>query len=205
MKSGKAKINFDENGIMVLTLTETIARPRISVDKNSCMFADSLTVTINSLNAEESTYQINDETPISFSGETKITIGADAEPNEEIVLTIYAKNGEYTKTRKVTYTKLYLYEGYVNILNLNPEYLTDYELYIWAWGQDYNPGTWLKNYEVMDDRILVGFGDTKADGFLLAIFPKGHEITNINVWDSNVIKQSSDIKANASFFDASSF
>ena len=205
VKNGKAEVTFDENGIIVLTLTETIARPRISVDKNSCMFADKLTVTLNSFNAEESTYQINNEIPVPFNGETKITIGENADANEEIVLTVYARNGEYTKTRKMTYTKLYLYEGYVNILNLKPEYLTDYELYIWAWGEDYNPGTWLKNYEVREDRVLVSFGDTKADGFLLAIFPKGYEIENLKAWDKNLIKQSSDIKANALFFDASSF
>ena len=205
VRNGKAKVHFDSTGIMVLTLTETIARPRISIDKNSCMFAKKIVVNISATNCEEATYQINNETPVSFTGDVQVTIGENAEANEEITLTVYAKNGEYTKTRKMTYTKLYLYEGYVNIINLKPEYLTDYELYVWAWGDDYNPGEWLKNYEVKEDRIIVGFGDKKTTGFLLAIFPKGYEVKNVNAWDANLIKQSSDISAKASFFDASSF
>lgn len=205
IKNSKAKITFDNTGIMVLTLTETIARPRINIDKSSCMFADKIDVKIEAINASEATYQINNGTPISFNGSQVITIGENATAEEKITLTVTVKNGEYTKVRKMTYTKLYLYEGYVNILNLNPEYLTNYELYIWAWGADYNPGEWLQNYEVRDDRLLISFGDKKVDGFLLAIFPKDYEITNLNAWDSKVIKQSSDIKATDNFFDASSF
>lgn len=205
IKHGKSKIVFDDTGIMVLTLTETVARPRINIDKNSCMFADKIDVKIEALNSSEATYQINNGTPISFNGSQVITIGEDVKANEVVTLTVTVKNGDFTKTRKMSYTKLYLYEGYVNILNLNPEYLTNYELYIWAWGADYNPGEWLQNYEVRDDRLLISFGDKKVDGFLLAIFPKDYEITNLNAWDSKVIKQSSDIKATDNFFDASSF
>lgn len=205
INNSEAKITFDTTGIMVLTLTKTIARPRVNIDKNSCLFADKISVKIDTVNAGEATYQINDEEPVSFTGSTTVTIGEKAEANDEITLTVTVKNGDYVKVRKMTYTKLYLYEGYVNILNLKPEYLVDYELYIWAWGADYNPGEWLQNYEVREDRLLVSFGDKKVDGFLLAIFPKGYEVTNKNAWDSKVIKQSSDIKATDNFFDASSF
>ena len=205
IKHGKSKISFDDTGIMVLTLTETVARPRINIDKNSCMFADKIDVKIEAINASEATYQINNETPISFNGSQIITIGEDVEANEVVNLTVTVKNGDFSKTRKMSYTKLYLYEGYVNILNLNQSYLTDYELYIWAWGSDYNPGRWLKNYEVREDRLLVDFADKKVDGFLLAIFPKDYIVSNLNAWDSKVIKQSSDIKSTDNFFDASSF
>ena len=70
---------------------------------------------------------------------------------------------------------MYLYEGYVNILNLNKDYLNDYELYIWMWGDSYNPGLWTKEYEVRDDRVLFS-KDKNAEGFLLALFEKGYEV-----------------------------
>ena len=59
----------------------------------------------------------------------------------------------------------------------------------------------------MQDGILLV--DTKGmTGFLLATFEKGYEITNVNKWDSNVIKQSADISGKAleeGFYDASGF
>lgn len=204
INNGKSSISFDSNGIVVLSLTPTVARPRISVDKTSCFFAGSINVKINTTNAQTATYQINDGEPISFTNQTTVTLGEDLEANEVVSLTVVANNGEFTKTKKYTYTKLYLYEGYVNILNVKEEYLTDYELYIWMWGSDYNPGLWTQDYEVKDGRVLFN-KDKNAQGFLLAIFPKGYVVEKTNAWDSNVIKQSSDIKGTADYFDASSF
>lgn len=204
VKKGKASINFDKNGIVVLTLTETLARPTITTNKKSCLFADTLSIKITASNAEEAKYILNDGEPILFKDTTTITIGEGMEPDDVVTLTVITKNGEFTKTKKYTYTKMYLYEGYVNILNLNKDYLNDYELYIWMWGDGYNPGLWTKEYEVRDDRVLFS-KDKNAEGFLLALFEKGYEVTTLNKWDSNVIKQSSDIKGNVDYFDASSF
>lgn len=200
----KAKVNFDTNGIVVLTLTPTVARPTINVNKASTFFAGSIDVKITTNNAESATYQIDDGEVIAFNGTTTITLGENLEADEKVVLTVTAKNGDFTKTKKYTYTKLSLIEGYVNILNVKEEYFSDYELYIWMWGANYNPGLWTQDYEIRDGRLLFS-KDKNAEGFLLAIFPKDYVIEKTNAWDSNVIKQSSDIKGNADYFDASSF
>ena len=45
-------------------------------------------------------------------------------------------------------------------------------------------------------------------GFLVAVFEKGYEIADVNNWDSNVLKQSGDIKGellSQGFFDMSGF
>ena len=49
---------------------------------------------------------------------------------------------------------------------------------------------------------------TGMTGFLIAVFEKGYEVRNLKNWDSNVIKQSSDIKGELlkqGFFDMSGF
>ena len=154
INKGKASITFDKTGIVVLTLTETIARPTITVNKQSCLFAGTLSVKITTPNAESATYTLGDAAPVSFKDTVTVTIGENMIEDESITLTVTAKNGEFTKTKTYTYTKMKLYEGYVNILNVNPEYLENYELYIWAWGDNYNPGIWTKDYEIKEDRIL---------------------------------------------------
>ena len=48
----------------------------------------------------------------------------------------------------------------------------------------------------------------EKDGFLVAAFEKGYEITDTRKWDSHVIKQSSDIKGEIlkqGFYDLSGF
>ena len=65
---------------------------------------------------------------------------------------------------------------------------------------------WSKNYEIKDGVLLVD--TTGMTGFLLAVFEKGYQIGNPTQWDSNVLKQSPDIKGailTEGFFDMSGF
>jgi hypothetical protein len=86
---------------------------------------------------------------------------------------------------------------------MNPKYLTDYELYMWSWGND-NKGKWSKDYTVTDNGTIL-VDTTNLKGFLFGIFEKGYEIKNINAWDSEVKKQTSDIVLENGFYDASNF
>ena len=102
-----------------------------------------------------------------------------------------------------SYKQVQLVEGKFNVINLDEKYLNgDYELYIWSW----SPGKWSKNYEIKDGVMLVD--TTGMTGFLIGVFEKGYEVTDVNNWDPNVLKQSSDFKGDilkAGFFDMSGF
>ena len=73
---------------------------------------------------------------------------------------------------------------------------------IWSW----SPGRWSKDYTVENGVMLV---DTAGmTGFLIGVFEKGYVISDVNNWDSNVLKQSSDVKGEvlaAGFVDMTGF
>ena len=144
----------------------------------------------------------NDENSrVSFTDETTVKVGNHVIDKQESI-TLVLQNGTHEVRRTFTYKLVDLIDGYFNVINLNPAYLTDYELYIWSW----SPSLWHKNYTIQDGILLIDI--TGYTGFLLAIFEKGYKITNTGVWDSNNVKQSSDIKGETlkqGFYDASGF
>lgn len=201
--NNKAKMKFDISGMAFLTRTNQKARPRFSINERSGLFAQDKNVKITISNYEEAYYTFNDETTkYELTDETNIALGNHIDDDGNVKLNIYLKNGDFIVERSFNYSKVKLIEGYFNVFNLNPKYLEDFELYMWSW----EPSLWSKNYRVQDGILLV---DTKGmTGFLLATFEKGYEITNVNKWDSNVIKQSADISGKAleeGFYDASGF
>ena len=107
----------------------------------------------------------------------------------KVDLTVVLRTGKNTFEQTFTYTRVELIEGRFNVVNLDPKYLGgEYELYIWSW----NPGRWSRDYEIEDGVLTV---DTSGmDGFLLAVFEKGHSIADPTSWDPGVLKQSIDIK-----------
>ena len=199
----KAKMNFDSSGIAYLTRTNQKPRPRFSITERNALFAKDMDVTVKISNYDEAYYTFNnEETKYELKDETKISIGNHINSENEVKLNIHVKNGDFVFERTFTYTKVSLIEGYVNVFNINPTYLEDYELYMWSW----EPGTWSKNYQYRDGILLVDA--TGMTGFLFALFEKGYVVTTPNEWDSNVIKQSSDVSGKAleqGFYDASAF
>ena len=199
----KAKMNFDSSGIAYLTRTNQKPRPRFSITERNALFAKDMDVTVKISNYDEAYYTFNnEETKYELKDETKISIGNHINSENEVKLNIHVKNGDFVFERTFTYTKVSLIKGYVNVFNINPTYLEDYELYMWSW----EPGTWSKNYEYRDGILLVDA--TGMTGFLFALFEKGYVVTTPNEWDSNVIKQSSDVSGKAleqGFYDASAF
>ena len=99
------------------------------------------------------------------------------------------KNANNVYERTFTYRQLELVGDLFNVVNLDSRYLSgDYEIYLWSW----EPGCWSKDFTVENGVMLVD--TTGMTGFLIAVFEKGYEITDLNKWDSHVLKQSSDIK-----------
>lgn len=204
VKNGKANVHFDKKGVLVLTLTPSTPRPELSVSQPSTIYAGSIDVELTSSNATEAYYQIDNGEKVNFTDKVKVTIGANAQAEEVTSLKVVVKNGDYEKERTTYYTKVKLIEGYVNIMNVNPSYLTDKELYIWSWGTGVN-GSWSKDYEVRNGVLLFDAASENKTGLLLAIFPKGYVVPDLTAWDSNVEKQTSDIDPTKGFYDASSF
>ena len=204
VKDGKAMVNFDDTGIVVLTKSLHELRPTISLTERSVSFADSLSIKITIHNETEAYYTINGGSKVALSGQQTVTIGSVVDDQNMVNLDIYVKNGEFAIERHLHFRKVQLIDGYLNIVNLKPSYLTDYKLYYWAWGGGSN-GTWLNDYTVQNGVVLLDFSNKPYTGFLLAIFNLDYNIPNLNAWDNNLVKQTGDIDTKAKFYDATNF
>ncbi len=72
----------------------------------NCTFkGNSLEVTLGLVNATSGTYQINDGTPVTYTGDTTLVIGADAPFDSTITLTLTATDGTQTTTAVYKYVK----------------------------------------------------------------------------------------------------
>ena len=204
VSSKKATINFDQSGICYLVRSHVSPRPSFTISSRGESFADKVNVVLKTSNATESYYYFNDDesTKVNFNENVTITIGQHVKENNEEVLNFVIKNGNISKTRRFVFNKITLVEGYFNVINLNPIYFEQYELYIWSW----EPSKWHKNYTLENNVLLIDV--TGYTGFLLGLFNKDYVIENTQKWDENIIKQSVDIKGEAlkkGFYDASGF
>lgn len=205
VRGHKAKVTFDSSGIIVLTMSKHLLRPVISASNIGESFVNSLSVDIEISNASQSSYQINDEPIVQFTSATSVTLGDIVDENDQIKLTILASNDEFSITKTYIYTLVTLVdETKFNVVNLDSKYYTDYELYYWAWPAS-GTSSWLQDYTIQSGTVLIDFKDTSYVAFLLAIFPKDYQITNIHVWDDSAIKQSGDIQIIDNFYNASNF
>ena len=204
IRNKKAHVKFDERGIMVLTMSKHELRPVVEISQRDASFAGSMNVTINVQNATYAAYKINGGEEVTFTGSVTVSLGSVIDANNMIHLDVIVNNSEFSTERHMHYRKVTLIDGYFNVVNLKANYLTDYELYYWAWGNS-GGSTWLKDYTVQDGIVLIDFSHTSYTAFLLAVFPKDYTVTNIHEWDSHLIKQSGDIPTNGTFYDASNF
>ena len=202
IKNGTAHIKMHSSRIAVLTKTKNQPHPYFTINNRGGYFVDNLEVEI-SVSDGEGTYQINNETAKSFSEKTKVVLSSNMAINGEISLKIKYGNTQFSYERAYVYKPLQIKEGYFNVLNLNPDYFTNYEIYLWSWGS--GNGHWSKDYTVEDGVLLINLSTFKDTSFLLALFNKDYVITNVNAWDDNKIKQTGDISIKSKFYDASSF
>ncbi|MBQ1826748.1 MAG: hypothetical protein II126_02145, partial [Erysipelotrichaceae bacterium] len=197
-----AYVQFEANGMAIITRSKDI-HPQLIMSERGGYFAGSKQITVKTRNCDEGYCWFNDETDrIPLGPETAIDVDKHVKDGEA-VLHIHLKKGRNELDHTYTFHQAQLIEGKFNILNLNEKYLNgDYEIYIWMW----SPGRWSKNYEIVNGIMLVD--TTGLEGFLIGVFEKGYEMANPNVWDSNIIKQSGDIKGEAlrsGFADMSDF
>ena len=184
----KAYVKFEANGMAILTRSKSL-HPQLDISDRDCSFAGDKTVTVKVKNAEEAYYRFNGESAtVNIDGQAAISLKDHVE-NGVCKLVIHLKNGNNLYERTFTYKQVELSGDKFNVINLDAKYLDGtYELYIWSW----SPGRWSKDYTIENGVMLV---DTDGmTGFLIAVFEKGYVVTDINNWDSHVLKQSADIK-----------
>ena len=198
----KAYVKFEANGMAILMRSKHL-HPRLEISDRDCSFVNDKQITVSVKNAEKAYYSFgNGGEKTAIDGTAVITLKDHVE-NGICTLNIYLQNANNVYERTFTYKQVELISGRFNVINLDNRYLSgDYELYIWSW----NPGRWSKDYTVRDGVLLV---DTEGmTGFLIAVFEKGYQIADPDNWDSNVIKQSADIKGEAfkaGFIDMTGF
>jgi alpha-amylase len=204
IKKGKAVINFDASGICVLTKTNNAPRASITASKYGGKYYKPFELTLNVNNAKEAYYQIDDGEKVSFTNEAKVNIGQNKNAEDITKVYVYATNGEFITTKTFEFEKLFLIDGYFNIINFNKDYLTDYTLYLWTW--DDNNSIYTQTYSWNEEHQILLVSDVaNKTGFLLALFEKDHTISNTKVWQTP-LKQTADIyPSSMEYFDASSF
>lgn len=202
VRNGHLILDIPASGIVILTMSKNEERPYIDIDFRDDVFVGSKEVTVKT-NGNGS-YRINGGTSINFtSKEQKITLGDVVDANNKIELEITIQKGPFTIKRIYHYQKAQLIPGKFNILNVNPSYFTNNELYLWSW-DNVNPGHWSKDFTVQDGIVLVDAAGLA--GFILAVFPKDYVISDVNNWDFNVLRQTADIKGSIlaqGYYDAS--
>ena len=204
IKKHKATIDFDSSGISVLTKTNNAPRASIKASKYGGKYYKPFELTLNVKNATEAYYQIDDGEKVTFANEAKVSIGQNKNPEDITKVYVYATNGEFVTTKTFEFEKLFLIDGYFNVINFNKDYLTDYTLYLWTWGDNGSLYTQTYSYNEEHQILLVSDVNDKV-GFLLALFEKDLIISNTKVWQTP-LKQTADIYPNSmEYFDASSF
>ena len=202
LSNHKAEIELHSSHIAVLTKTKNVAHPYLTVSNRGGYFVGTANVELN-LADGEGTYQINERTPVTFTGKTLVKLTSEMAIADDIKLTIKYGNEQFSFEREYTYSPVAIKEGYFNVLNLNSTYFTDYEVYLWSWNG--TTSRWSKDYTVEDGVMLINLATFPEPSFLIALFPKDYVIPNMNAWDNNKIKQTGDISISSKFYDASNF
>ena len=202
VKDSKATFKMHSSHIAVLTKTKNAPHPYFSISNRGGYFVNSVNVELNITDGKGS-YQINNEEAITFDSKTSISLAASKAVNGVITLKIKYGNEQFSYEREYTYRPIDIIAGYFNVLNLNPKYFTDYEIYLWSWGS--GNGHWSKDYTVENGVLLINLSTFKDTSFLIALFAKDYVVSNVNAWDDNKIKQTGDIAISSKFYDASNF
>ena len=204
IRNGSAKITFDASGVSVLTKTNNAPRASITSSNYGGKYYKPFSLSINITNAINSYYTIDGGDKVAFNENVTISIGNNKSAGDVTTVYVYATNGQFETSKTFVFTKLYLVEGYFNIINFNKTYLEDYTLYLWTWTSNSSMYTQTYRWDEEHQILLVSDVNDKT-GFLLALFEKGHTISNTKVWQTP-IKQTSDIvPSTMEYFDASTF
>ena len=202
IKNHQATIDMHSSRIAVLTKTHNAPHPYFTISNRGGYFVSSVSIELN-ISEGEGTYQINNNDEVKFTSKTTVELLSSMANNGQISLKVKYGNEQFSYEKTYIYQPLQIKEGYFNVLNLNPEYFNNYEIYLWSWGS--GNGRWSKDYTVENNVLLINLSTFKDTSFLIALFAKDYVISNVNAWDDHKIKQTGDIAISSKFYDASNF
>ena len=204
VKNHKAKIEFDDFGIVYLTPSKNGLLPVYTSSNRTGGYIEPFTLNVELKNVTDSYYQLNNGEKIPFTDKFSQKIGETAKDGELTSVTIGFKNNGKESTRSLNFTKVDLLAGGFNIIHFNPEYVSTYEIYIWTWTS--SSSVWTKDYEFNSEKnVLLIKNYENLTGFIVALFAKGYVISDLTKWDSRCVKQTADIHPSDIYFDASLF
>lgn len=91
----------------VAVVVQSTTTPLAIADQESKSFqGDTITVGLSLSNATSGTYQLDNYTPVTFTGSPKIRLGSDYKAGDTIKLTLTATDGAQTTTNVYEYTKV---------------------------------------------------------------------------------------------------
>lgn len=203
VKDHKGTIDFDDYGIVFLTPSKNELLPVYTPSVRSGGFVKNFDLEVELKNVKDATYKVNDGAAVQFADKFTVKIGEGAADRSVTNVTINFTNNGKESSRTLSFKKIVLLDGGFNIINFKPSYVTDYEIYIWAWSTS---ASWNQNYEYNNEKEILLIKDyTNLTGFLVALFAKGYVITKTTEWDKNCIKQTADIHPSDLYFDAAIF
>lgn len=196
----------DKSATIVLTKTANKKDASISISSRGEGYVDSIDVKVTLKNATGGTYSVDDAEPTAFTNSVTIKIGnMDEEPNTVHNLVITYTNGTINHVRHYSFNKIQLIEGGFNVINMNPDYLTDYNLYIWSWAKG-KEGVYSQAYTWNDEYKILLISDLGGHtNFLLALFDKDVTPKQMDKWDTRSKKQTKDLLLTDRYFDAKDF
>ncbi|MCH5298743.1 MAG: hypothetical protein J1E96_06485 [Ruminococcus sp.] len=104
VSNGTVSGQIGSTGVAVVTTGSTT--PTVFADQESQTFkSETITIGLTLSNATSGTYQLDNYTPVSFTGSPKIRIGSDYKAGDTIKLTLTATDGVETNTTTYYYTK----------------------------------------------------------------------------------------------------
>lgn len=104
VSGGTVSGNIGSTGIAVVV--QSSATPMAFADQESKTFqSDTITIGLSLSNATSGTYQLDNYTPVKFTGSPKIRIGSDYKAGDTIKLTLTATDGSSTTSNVYEYTK----------------------------------------------------------------------------------------------------
>ena len=199
----KVNIEFDNVGVVILTPSKNKVRATYEPSVRSGGYVSTFDLKIKVSNASSASYKVDNGEEVAFTNEATIKIGQGKVDGDITKVVVKFSNGDVSSVRTLTYKKVELVSGGFNVLNFKAQYMTDYEVYIWTWGKS---SLWTQNYEYNSERSVLVIKDTDGlKGFLVALFEKGHVITELNKWDESCVKQTADMHPNDLYFDAINF
>ena len=207
VRNGHATLELGSDGFAVLTKSKNGPRPMLSFGDRNRLFVEEKEVEVTYTNATSATYQINGGEKIAFNSGDKIKVTSAQTVQKVVTLTIEVTNDIGTAKETVEFEEATLIPGYYNIVNVSDDTLDNYEIYMWSW-QKGGTGHWSKDFFVQGNTILVNTTSLNLEGMVFGKFEKGYVITDVNAWDNNVKKQTTDITGDVlarGYYDGTSF